>query len=232
MEWETTNAKAMPEITAVVCDNSYTPPLGNRSLVYLAGKRVFDFCAALLALLLLSPVLLGVVAAIMIDDPHAGPIYVSKRVGKNLKIFHMFKFRSMYKDADQRINDLLSQNEMSGPIFKIKNDPRITRIGRIIRSTSIDELPQLLNVIAGKMSFVGPRPTVPYEVEQYTQEQKQRFVVTPGLTCFYQVARDRYDFDFETCFELDMKYIQEQSFLLDMMLILKTVRIVLGGLSH
>jgi lipopolysaccharide/colanic/teichoic acid biosynthesis glycosyltransferase len=121
---------------------------------------------------------------------------------------------------------------MSGAIFKMKNDPRITRIGKIIRSTSIDELPQLFNVLAGQMSHVGPRPTVPYEVEQYTEEQKQRFIVTPGLTCYYQVAPDRYDFDFETCFGLDLKYIREQSFLLDMKLIFKTIRIILGGLSH
>ncbi len=232
MELETIKVTTAPVITTTVPGFAYDEPLGNHSFIYLAGKRAFDFLAALIAIILLSPVLLAVTLAIIIDDPHAGPIYVSKRVGKNLKIFKMLKFRSMHKDADKRIKDLLSQNEMSGAIFKMKNDPRITRIGKIIRSTSIDELPQLFNVLAGQMSLVGPRPTVSYEVEQYTQEQKQRFVVTPGLTCYYQVAPDRYDFDFKICFGLDMKYIREQSFLLDMKLIFKTVRIVLGGLSH
>lgn len=232
MELETTKITTTPVISTTVPGFAYEKPLSNHSFIYLASKRVFDFLVALIAIIFLSPVLLVVALAIVIDDPHAGPIYVSRRVGKNLKTFKMLKFRSMYKDADKQIKDLLSKNEMSGAIFKMKNDPRITRIGKIIRSTSIDELLQLFNVLAGQMSLVGPRPTVPYEVEQYTEEQKQRFIVTPGLTCYYQVAPNRYDFDFETCFGLDMKYIREQSFLLDMKLIFKTIRIVLGGLSR
>jgi lipopolysaccharide/colanic/teichoic acid biosynthesis glycosyltransferase len=139
----------------------------------------------------------------------------------------MHKFRSMYVDAEDRLAEILKDNEMDGPAFKIKDDPRITRVGRVIRKTSLDELPQLWNVLKGDMSIVGPRPALPREVELYNEEQKQRMYVTPGLTCYWQIQPRRNDISFDDWMALDLKYIQERSFLVDWKIIFKTVGAVI-----
>ena len=142
------------------------------TLFYLIIKRIFDIVASLFAIVVLSPLLLLVAIIIFIDDPNGSPLYTQDRVGKNGKIFKFYKFRSMVVNADSMLDQLAEQNEKDGPAFKIKDDPRITRIGKFIRKTSIDELPQLINIIKGDMSIVGPRPALPKEVEQLAGKQK------------------------------------------------------------
>ena len=152
-----------------------------------------------------------------------------KRCGRKGKEFDFYKFRSMYVDAESKLDELLEQNEMEGPAFKIKDDPRITRLGRILRKTGLDELPQLVNILKGDMSIVGPRPPLPREVEQYNDYQKQRLIVTPGLTCYWQIQPHRNDLTFDEWMDLDVKYIKERSFWVDWKIILATVRTVLEG---
>ena len=164
----------------------------------------------------------------MLDDPKGSPLFVQTRVGKDGKEFRFYKFRSMVVDAEKQLEDLMDQNEMDGPVFKIKDDPRITRVGKFIRRTSIDELPQLWNVLKGDMSIVGPRPPVPREVAQYTDYQRQRLNVTPGLTCYWQVQRDRNYCSFDEWVEMDIRYIRERSVGTDMKIIFKTFGAVLG----
>lgn len=196
---------------------------------YERAKRIFDVVLSGLALVILSPVLLMIALIIFIDDPHGNPIYVSQRVGKNGRIFNFYKFRSMCINADQKLAALMALNEADGPAFKIKDDPRITRFGRFIRKTSIDELPQLWNVLKGDMSLVGPRPPIPREVEQYDEEQMQRLRVVPGLTCYWQVQPARNSLSFQEWMDLDLKYIRERSFKVDLMIILKTVWVMVRG---
>lgn len=193
------------------------------------AKRIFDITASLSALILLSLFLLIVALIIFIDDPHGSPIFVQKRVGKNGNVFNFYKFRSMIVNAEAQLDTLISRNEKDGPVFKIKDDPRITRVGRFIRKTSIDELPQLLNILKGDMSVVGPRPALPKEVEQYTPYQQQRLLVTPGLTCIWQSSDNRDSISFDEWMDMDVQYIREQSFSLDIKLILKTVKAVFTG---
>ncbi len=169
-----------------------------------------------------------VAAAIWIDSPGASPIFTQNRVGRDGKIFKFRKFRSMVPNAEARLNELLPKNEMDGPVFKIKNDPRITRVGRFIRKTSIDELPQLFNILKGDMSIVGPRPGLPREVEQYDEYAKQRLYVTPGLTCYWQIQPRRNDLSFDEWLDLDIQYIQDRSFATDWKIIFKTFGAVLG----
>lgn len=194
---------------------------------YWIKKRIFDVVFSSLALLFLLPLFLIVSIIIVIDDPHAGPIFSQKRVGRHGKIFTIYKFRSMVANAEQLKDELKERNEMDGPVFKITDDPRITRFGRFIRRTSIDELPQLFNVLKGDMSFVGPRPPIPSEVEQYDDYQKLRLVVTPGLTCIWQTTSDRNDVPFEQWVEMDIDYIQHRTMLKDISMIFKTVMVVL-----
>jgi lipopolysaccharide/colanic/teichoic acid biosynthesis glycosyltransferase len=188
-----------------------------------------DVFFSALALVVLSPILLVTAICIYIDDPNASPIFSQIRCGRDGKSFKMYKFRSMYADAEERLDGLLEQNEMDGPAFKIKDDPRITRVGHFIRRTSIDELPQLWNILKGDMSIVGPRPALPREVELYDEYQKQRMYVTPGLTCYWQIQPNRNEITFEEWMNLDMKYIQERSFWVDWKIIFMTVRAVLLG---
>lgn len=178
------------------------------------------------ALIVLSPVLLITALAVWIDDPHGSPIFKQIRCGRDGKPFKMYKFRSMYMDAERKLEELLQKNEMDGPAFKIKDDPRITRVGRFIRKTSIDELPQLWNIFKGDMSIVGPRPALPREVEQYKDIWKQRMYITPGLTCYWQIAPHRNDISFDDWMAMDMKYIEERSFWVDWKIIFMTVRAV------
>ena len=157
--------------------------------LYWVGRRTQDVVLSALALVVLSPVMLATAIAIVVDDPSAGPIFSQERIGRDGKPFRFYKFRSMCPNAEAKLDDLLEQNEMNGPVFKIKDDPRITRVGKFIRKTSIDELPQLWNILKGDMSIVGPRPALPREVEQYGDYEKQRLYVTPGLTAIGRSRR-------------------------------------------
>ena len=190
-------------------------------------KRMFDIIISLIGLIILLVPLLILSLIIVIDNPGASPIYVQKRHGKNGKIFKFYKLRTMVKDAD-KIHPPESDNEMQGPAFKMKNDPRITRVGKFLRRSSIDELPQLWNVIKGDMSLVGPRPPLPKEVEQYTDEQKKRLSVTPGITCYWQVQPKRNSLTFDEWVELDLKYISERSFKTDLKIMFKTIGAIFG----
>ena len=193
---------------------------------YQTVKRFQDVVLSFIALVLLFPFMLIIALVIWIECPNASPIFVQDRVGKNGKVFRFYKFRSMVPNAEAKLQEVLNQNEMDGPVFKIKNDPRITHFGRFIRKTSIDELPQLFNVLRGDMSIVGPRPALPREVAQYTDYERQRLLVTPGLTCYWQVQPNRNALSFDAWLALDLKYIQERSFLVDWKIIWKTVNVV------
>jgi len=195
---------------------------------YWALRRLQDVILSVFALLVLWPFMLLVALIIVIDSPGAGPIFSQTRIGRDGKPFTFYKFRSMCPNAEEKLEELLPQNEMQGPVFKIKDDPRITRVGKFIRMTSIDELPQLWNVLKGEMSIVGPRPGIPREVEQYDEYAMQRLLVTPGLTCFWQIKPNRNSLSFEEWVELDVKYIKERSFLTDWKIIFATFGAVLG----
>lgn len=196
---------------------------------YWVLRRAQDIVFSSIALVVLSPVMLLVALAVYIDDPKGSPIFSQIRCGRNGKPFKFYKFRSMCVDAEAKLDALLQQNEMDGPAFKIKDDPRITRVGKFIRKTSLDELPQLFNILKGDMSIVGPRPPLPREVEQYDAYQRQRLYVTPGLTCYWQIQPHRNDLTFDEWMELDIKYMKERSFLVDWKIIFQTVRAVLFG---
>ena len=194
---------------------------------YWCVRRAQDIFFSLLALIALSPLMLLTCIAVWIDSPGASPVFSQLRVGRNGKLFRLYKFRSMCPNAESKLNDLLQDNEMDGPVFKIKGDPRITRVGRFLRKTSLDELPQLLNVLQGDMSIVGPRPALPREVELYSDYQRQRLYVTPGLSCYWQIAPHRNEMSFDEWVALDLKYIQERSFWVDWKIIFLTVRAML-----
>ena len=194
--------------------------------IYSFTKRVFDVGASFVGLTLLSPVLLVVAIAIKLESK--GPIIFSQdRVGLNGKIFKMYKLRSMVSNAEELKEKLLEQNEMSGPMFKMKDDPRITKVGKFIRKTSIDELPQLINVLKGDMSLVGPRPSLPKEVEQFEPWMYERLQVKPGLTCIWQVS-GRNNIDFEDWMKLDIKYVRERSLWGDLKLVFRTFFVLFG----
>jgi exopolysaccharide biosynthesis polyprenyl glycosylphosphotransferase len=191
-------------------------------------KRALDALGSAALLLILSPALIGIGIAIRLDSP--GPIlFRQTRVGRYGQYFAMWKFRSMYIDAEARKQALMAQNEMAGGVlFKMKNDPRITRVGKFIRRASIDELPQLWNVLRGDMSLVGPRPALPSEVNQYSPAERRRLEVIPGITCIWQVS-GRSDIPFDQQVHLDVEYIESQSLWLDIKLLLLTVPAVLLG---
>ena len=196
--------------------------------VYEFLKRAMDIVCSGLAILVLSPVLLIIALAVRSDG---GPAFYSQvRVGKNGKTFRIYKFRSMCMNADspEMLAKLAALNEMDGPAFKIKNDPRITKVGHFIRRTSLDELPQLFNIFLGDMTIVGPRPPLVSEVAQYTDYQRQRLLVKQGLTCYWQCS-GRNNINFDEWVELDLKYIRERSLWTDIKIILMTVPAVLSG---
>lgn len=196
------------------------------SALYNISKRALDIIASTLGLIILSPILL--VVAILIRLESRGPaIFSQKRIGLNKKEFKMYKFRSMVQNAEELKEKLAKENEMSGPMFKIKNDPRVTKVGKFIRKTSIDELPQLINVLKGEMSLVGPRPSLPKEVSKFEPWMLKRLSVKPGLTCYWQVS-GRNNIDFENWMKLDLQYVNDRSFWLDLKLILKTVTVLFG----
>ena len=194
---------------------------------YWVLRRAQDIVFSLLALILLAPLARLISLAIVLDSPGDGAIFRQRRVGRDGKLFWLYKFRTMCPDAEEQLNELLSQNQMDGPVFKIKGDPRITWVGRFLRKTSLDELPQLLNVLQGDMSIVGPRPALPREVELYSDYQRQRLYVTPGLSCYWQIAPHRNEMSFDEWVALDLKYIQERSFWVDWKIIFLTVRAML-----
>jgi lipopolysaccharide/colanic/teichoic acid biosynthesis glycosyltransferase len=190
-------------------------------------KRGLDLSVGAVALAATAPLMVATALAIRLDSP--GPIFFrQERVGKGGESFFCYKFRSMYIDAEERKAALMVQNEADGPVFKMKNDPRVTRVGRVIRKLSIDELPQLLNVLEGNMSLVGPRPAVPGEVAKYEFDQLGRLDTIPGITGLQQVS-GRSDLDFKRWVELDLQYIAEQSLLKDIEILLKTIPAVLTG---
>jgi exopolysaccharide biosynthesis polyprenyl glycosylphosphotransferase len=195
---------------------------------YAFWKRILDILGSLTLILLLSPVLLIIALFVRFTSP--GPIvYKQARIGRKGDSFQFFKFRSMYQDAEKRLAELLeSGNEKQGPIFKMKNDPRVTPVGRFLRKYSLDELPQLFNVLRGDMSLVGPRPPLPREVEQYADSAFARLSVPPGITCLWQIC-GRSDTTFEEWVALDKLYVEQMSFWLDLKILLKTPTAVLRG---
>lgn len=194
---------------------------------FLVTKRLIDIIISIVAIIITSPIMLLVAVAIKLEDPKGSVIFTQNRSGVYPRVFKMYKFRSMYTDAEERLNELQHLNEQTGPVFKIKNDPRITKVGRFIRKTSLDELPQFFNVLKGDMSIVGPRPALPREVAQYTEYQMQRLLVKPGITCIWQVS-GRNNINFEQWVELDIEYIRTRSLWLDFKLILLTIPALLG----
>ena len=200
--------------------------LTTKQLIYLPIKRLLDIIFSLIGLIVLSPLFIIVAIIIKLDSP--GPIFFKqKRVGKDGKLFTMYKFRSMVVNAEAQLDELREFNEMDGPVFKIARDPRVTKSGRWIRRTAIDELPQLFNVLTGQMTIVGPRPCLPSEFVHYKPWQKQRVLVKQGLTCYWQVRRSNTIKSFDTWMRYDNEYIQKMGFMTDMLLILKTVKVVM-----
>ena len=197
-----------------------------KSFMYEFIKRTIDIVVSLLALIFLFHLMVVIMILIKIDSK--GPVLFSQnRVGKNGKIFRMYKFRSMVTNAEDLLKELKNKNEMTGPMFKIKHDPRVTKVGRFIRKTSLDELPQLINVLKGDMSLVGPRPNLPREVREFDKWMLDKLVVRPGLTCFWQVM-GRNSIGFVQWMNLDIEYVEKRNLKLDMILILKTVKVFFG----
>ena len=188
-------------------------------ILYLPLKRIIDMIASLVGLIFCLPIFFVVAAAIKLDSP--GPVFFrQKRAGINGSYFSIFKFRSMVIEAENIKDSLYAMNENDGPFFKMKNDPRVTRVGKFIRKYSIDELPQLINVFLGHMSLVGPRPALPNEIQQYTQSQLKNLSVVPGITCFWQIS-GRSDSSGNRL-DLDTKYLNEFNFFTDLWILLKT----------
>ena len=198
-----------------------------KSKLYEITKRLMDILLSLIAIIFLMPIFIIVAIAIKIEDPKGKIIFTQERNGVYPTTFKMYKFRSMVHNAEELLEELNNQNELTGPVFKMKEDPRITKVGKFIRKTSIDELPQLFNILKGDMSLVGPRPPIPREVEKYNEYQLQRLSVKPGLTCIWQVS-GRNSIDFDQWIELDLQYIRERSILLDIKLIFKTFFVLFG----
>jgi len=209
----------------MIDENKHSQIVVNGGKIYKFLKRAMDVVCSLLAIIVLSPIFILTAIAVKIEDG-GSPIFSQTRVGKDGKFFRMYKFRSMCIDAERKLKDLQEQNEMDGLAFKIEKDPRVTKTGNFIRKTSIDELPQLFNILKGDMSIVGPRPPLGIEVYQYNDYQMQRLLVKPGLTCYWQCS-GRSDMSFDEWIESDIKYIQERNLLLDIQLILKTIPAVL-----
>jgi exopolysaccharide biosynthesis polyprenyl glycosylphosphotransferase len=191
-------------------------------------KRAIDIVGSLAGLIFLSPLFVVVGVLIKLEDSKGSVLFYQTRIGKNEKPFRMYKFRSMVSNAEEKLKELLAQNEIEGAMFKMKNDPRITKIGKFIRKTSIDELPQLINVLRGEMSLVGPRPPLVREVKEYTDYDKLRLTVKPGCTGLWQVS-GRNELSFKEMVELDLKYIQERSVGFDLKIIFKTFKVLLGA---
>ena len=194
----------------------------NKKYLYRFIKRLFDIFASLIGLILLVPTTIIIGLAIKIED--GGPIFFKQqRVTKNGKLFNLIKFRSMVVNAEQIRDTMDNENEMDGPVFKVKNDKRITKVGNITRKIGIDELPQFINVLLGDMSVVGPRPALPREVKEYTEEDKKRLEVKAGITCIWQVQPNRNSISFEKWMEMDSEYVDKCSIMLDISIMFKTI---------
>ena len=193
---------------------------------YRTAKRMLDITLSALALAVLWPFRLVLCGLIPLDSPGAGPIFVQTRVGKQGKPFRMYKFRTMVPRAEALRPALMDRNEMDGPVFKLKNDPRITRLGRFLRRSGIDELPQLINVLKGEMSLVGPRPGLPEEAARYDAFAAQRLTVLPGITCYWQIQPGRNRLSFRQWMALDAQYIRDRSLLTDLKILLATARVI------
>ncbi|AYA78087.1 sugar transferase [Bacillus sp. Y1] len=220
----------MPEIAKKNINSVHQLPVTkqNEKHLYNLSKRVIDIIGSLLGIIILGFVLIIVAILIKLEDPKGNIIFSQERVGKNGRIFRMYKFRSMIVNAEEKLQELLQYNEVDGAMFKMKEDPRVTKIGSFIRKTSIDELPQLFNVLKGDMSLVGPRPPLIREVEEYTMYDKQRLLVTPGCTGLWQIS-GRSNLDFAQMVELDLTYIEKRSLFFDVKIILKTVLVLFGS---
>ena len=192
-------------------------------------KRGLDVVISFLGLLFGWPFFLFMALFILLDSPGAGPFFVQERVGKDGVPFQMVKFRTMVPGAQEQRDGLWEQNEMDGPVFKMRRDPRVTRFGRFLRKYSLDELPQLYNVLRGDMSLVGPRPGLPEEAAQYDELARQRLTVLPGMTCYWQILPNRNQISFAQWMTLDRKYLRERSLMTDLWILLATVKAVLGG---
>ncbi|TXK83695.1 sugar transferase [Paenibacillus sp. N3.4] len=195
---------------------------------YLFIKRMLDIVLSLIGILFLMPLFMIVALWIKIEDSKGSVFFKQDRVGKDETLFAMYKFRSMVSNAEELKQQLMHQNEVEGAMFKMKNDPRVTRVGRFLRKTSIDELPQLWNVLIGNMSLVGPRPALPSEVKEYTAYDKKRLAVTPGCTGLWQVS-GRSNVSFQEMVELDLTYIKNRRLFLDFQIIAKTFAVLLGS---
>lgn len=215
------------EFDEVAIAIDYSDVLGKESILYSVTKRLIDIVGSLCGIILLSPLFLIVAILIKLEDPKGKVFFAQERNGRYPKTFKMYKFRSMVHNAEDLLKDLMDRNEQTGPVFKINDDPRITKVGKFIRKTSIDELPQLFNVLKGDMSLVGPRPPIPHEVEQYNSYQMQRLAVKPGLTCIWQVS-GRNNIGFDEWVEMDIEYIKTRNLWLDIKLIFKTVGVLFG----
>ena len=213
IDQEKVDVKTREKLEAII-EKSYS--------TFWTQKRLFDIFFATLILLFFLPLMFVIAIIIVIDDPSAGPFYKQIRVGRHGREFYMYKFRTMRANADKMIDELAKQNEMDGPVFKIKEDPRITRVGKYLRKLSLDELMQFFNVLKGDMTLVGPRPPLPREVKFYTDYQRLRLLVTPGLTCTWQISRNRNDIPFEQWVEMDIEYIQTRTYVNDLKIMLKT----------
>lgn len=200
--------------------------LENSWILYDFVKRIMDVICSVIGLIILSPIFL-IVAILIKAESSGSSIFSQERVGKDGRSFKMYKFRSMVTNAEELKDKLKEKNEMSGPMFKLKDDPRVTKVGKFIRKTSIDELPQLFNILKGDMSLVGPRPSLPKEVMCFEDWMLKRLKVKPGLTCYWQVS-GRSDIDFEDWMRLDIKYVRERNILIDVILIIKTFGVLFG----
>lgn len=200
----------------------------NEQKTYLILKRGLDILCSLMGLIMLSILFFLIGLLIKLEDRRGAVFFKQTRIGKDGKSFQMYKFRSMVSNAEELKASLMDKNEATGPVFKIKEDPRVTRIGKFIRKTSIDELPQLINVLKGEMSLVGPRPSLPQEVAAYTPYERQRLKIVPGITCYWQVG-GRSNLSFSEWVELDLKYISERNLLIDFKLIVKTFFVLFGS---
>ena len=215
------------EFDEVAIAIDYSDILGKESIFYSVTKRLIDIVGSLCGIILLSPLFLIVAILIKLEDPKGKVFFAQERNGRYPKTFKMYKFRSMVHNAEDLLKDLMDRNEQTGTVFKINDDPRITKVGKFIRKTSIDELPQLFNVLKGDMSLVGPRPPIPHEVDQYNSYQMQRLAVKPGLTCIWQVS-GRNNIGFDEWVEMDIEYIKTRNLWLDIKLIFKTVGVLFG----
>ncbi|WFA88435.1 sugar transferase [Paenibacillus amylolyticus] len=208
--------------------NASTMSGQNADKVYLFMKRMLDLLGSFIGLIILCPLFAVIGLLIKIEAPQGSVFFRQVRVGQNGKEFHMYKFRSMVANAEDLLEQLIDQNEVNGNMFKMKNDPRITRIGKFIRKTSLDELPQLWNVFRGEMSLVGPRPALPREVKNYTSYDRQRLQMIPGCTGLWQVS-GRNSVGFEEMVELDLTYARERSMVVDIKIIFRTFKVLVGS---